>query len=379
VTAPAQALRVLVGDDQHAVLEAVRLVLKGDGHTAVTVDNPAAVIKRASTEEFDLILIDLNYARDTTSGQEGLDLLAALQKAGVEAPVVVMTAWGTVELAVEAMRRGACDFIQKPWDNSRLLDTVRKQANEAAQRAERQRHGRTEAEIARNVQQKLLPQPSRLLKTARYAGLCCPAGNVGGDYYDFIEMAENSMGFVLADVSGKGIGAALLMAHLQASLRSRMAHLYASMPGVMQEINRTFYESTSVEHYATLVFGRYDDSDRRFHYVNAGHLAPFVLRSSGRLERLEPTSTPVGMFGHWYSVEKTIEIAPGDTLVMFSDGVAENGFEDGHEFGEERLGDAIRERRDMPPDELVRDLADAVLACSTTQHDDLTLLAIQGV
>src|SRR5687767_11018943 len=156
VMAPPQTLRVLVGDDQPAVLEAVRLVLKGEGHTAVTVDNPAAVVRSASAEEFDLILIDLNYARDTTSGKEGLDLLAALRNARVQTPVVVMTAWGSVELAVEAMHRGACDFIQKPWDNSRLLEILRKHADEAAERAAVSRRTRTEAEIARSVQQRLL-------------------------------------------------------------------------------------------------------------------------------------------------------------------------------------------------------------------------------
>lgn len=377
--APSQTLRVLVGDDQPAVLEAVRLVLKGEGHTAVTVDNPAAVVRSATAEEFDLILIDLNYARDTTSGQEGLDLLAALHKARVETPVVVMTAWGSVELAVEAMHRGACDFIQKPWDNSRLLEILRKHAGEAAERVAISRRTRTEAEIARNVQQRLLPRPSRQLRTALYSALCCPAGDVGGDYYDFIEMAPEAVGFVLGDVSGKGIGAALLMAHLQASLRTRLAHTAASVAPVLQELNASFFASTSVEHYATMVFGRYDDNTRRFHYVNAGHLAPMLVRSSGAVERLEPTATPIGMLPQWSSEESVVEIGPGDTLLVFSDGVAENGFEDGHEFGEDALAAAATARRGMPPDELVRSLANAVMATSRTQHDDLTLLAIQGV
>ena len=377
--APPQTLRVLVGDDQPAVLEAVRLVLKGEGHTTVTVDNPAAVVRSASAEEFDLILIDLNYARDTTSGKEGLDLLAALRNARVETPVVVMTAWGSVELAVEALHSGACDFIQKPWDNLRLLEIVRKHADEAAERAAVSRRTRSEAEIARSVQQRLLPRPSRKLQTAVYSALCCPAGDVGGDYYDFIEMAPESLGFVLGDVSGKGIGAALLMAHLQASLRTRLSHTCASVAPVLQELNDSFFASTSVEHYATMVFGCYNDSTRRFHYVNAGHLAPMLVRSSGAVERLEPTATPIGMLPHWSSEEKTVEIAPGDTLLIFSDGVAENGFEEGHEFGEEALAAAVASRRHLPPDELVHSLAHAVLATSRMQHDDLTLLAIQGV
>jgi sigma-B regulation protein RsbU (phosphoserine phosphatase) len=189
--APPQTFRVLVGDNQPAILEALRLVLKQDGHTAVTVDSSAAVVRSASAQKFDLILIDLNYTRDTTSGEEGLDLLSALLKVSGETPIVAMTAWASSELAVEAMHRGACDFIQKPWDNSRLLEMVRKRADEAAERAAVSRRTRVEAEIAHNVQQRLLPRPSRRLHTAMYSALSCPAGNVGGDYYDFIEMPRD--------------------------------------------------------------------------------------------------------------------------------------------------------------------------------------------
>jgi len=119
--------RVLVADDQRDVLEAVRLLLKSEGYQIETVTSPPRLIEAAETREFDVILLDLNYTRDTTSGQEGLDLLAKLQALDSTLPVVVMTAWGSVEVAVEAMRRGARDFIQKPWENERLLSIVRTQ------------------------------------------------------------------------------------------------------------------------------------------------------------------------------------------------------------------------------------------------------------
>ena len=118
---------VLVADDQADVLEALRLLLKGEGYRIETVTAPAAVLESVSKRDCDLILIDLNYTRDTTSGHEGLDLLTRLQQIDATLPVVVMTAWGSVEVAVEAMRRGARDFIQKPWDNARLLTVLRTQ------------------------------------------------------------------------------------------------------------------------------------------------------------------------------------------------------------------------------------------------------------
>src|SRR5271156_4520137 len=139
---------ILIGDDQVGVLEALRLLLKSDGYKTVVADSPAAVLCEAAKQRFDLILVDLNYARDTTSGQEGLDLLDSLQRQQNQAPIVVMTAWGSIDLAVEAMRHGAADFLQKPWDNDRVLATIRKQV-------ENRRRERTELDIAQHVQQKL--------------------------------------------------------------------------------------------------------------------------------------------------------------------------------------------------------------------------------
>src|SRR6187455_2011475 len=123
----ADAPSILIADDQADVCEALRLLIKGEGYQCQTVPSPTAAIQAMGSRDFDLALIDLNYARDTTSGQEGLDLLAQAQSLDSTLPIVVMTAWGSVDLAVEAMRRGARDFIQKPWDNPRVLAIVRTQ------------------------------------------------------------------------------------------------------------------------------------------------------------------------------------------------------------------------------------------------------------
>ena len=132
---PPPAPRILIADDQADVLEALRLLLKGEGYTIETAASPAAVLETLEAREFGASLIDLNYARDTTSGQEGLDLLMRIQALDPTLPVIVMTAWASIELAVEAMRRGARDFIQKPWENARLLAIVRTQVSWAARSA----------------------------------------------------------------------------------------------------------------------------------------------------------------------------------------------------------------------------------------------------
>jgi DNA-binding NtrC family response regulator len=130
--------RILIADDQADVIEALRLLLKGEGYSTESAKSPAAVVKAVEANDYDLVLMDLNYARDTTSGQEGLELLQKLQSLDAALPVVVMTAWASVDVAVEAMRRGARDFVTKPWDNPRLLAIVRNQIDlGSAQRAYR--------------------------------------------------------------------------------------------------------------------------------------------------------------------------------------------------------------------------------------------------
>src|SRR5277367_2357079 len=138
-------MRVLVSDDQADVLEAIRLLLKGAGHQAETADSPRAALLAVERGSFDAVVMDMNYSRDTTSGDEGLALLDSLLAREPNRPVIVMTAWSSVDLAVEAMRRGACDFIQKPWDNARMLATIEKQAGRSKER----RDAKSDLEIAR--------------------------------------------------------------------------------------------------------------------------------------------------------------------------------------------------------------------------------------
>ncbi len=368
-------LRILVGDDQADVLEALRLLLKGAGHQSVLVDSPQALLRAARFEPFDLILMDLNYARDTTSGAEGLDLLSSLQAQHNVAPVVVMTAWGSVDLAVEAMRRGACDFVQKPWDNARLLETVRKQTAEAAERLEAQRSIKSEMEIARHVQQKLFPHESRRLATLDFAGQCLAAREVSGDYYDFFDAGEDGLDFVLADVSGKGVGAALLMANLQASFRSQPREALRHPAEALRTVNKLFYESTPPEHFATLFFGHYDDRTRRLTYANCGHLPPLLVRADESIERLTPTATVIGVFKDWSTEERAVDLHPGDTLVLFSDGVTEAGIDHGAEFGEDGLLSLIAKARGQSAAALVEGIIGAV---SGDRTDDVTAVALRA-
>lgn len=372
------SLRVLVADDRPDVLEALRLLLKGAGHKADTVDSPESLLRATGANSYDLILMDLNYARDTTSGSEGLDLLALLHGGDDPPPVIVMTAWGNIDLAVEAMRRGAVDFVQKPWDNQRLLGIIERQAREGALRRRAESRARSEIEIARNVQQKLFPQPVNLLAATDYGGRCAPAREVGGDYYDFFDLAPGVLGFLLADVSGKGIAAALLMANLQGCFRSHAAIALDSPRSLLCAVNRLFFDSTPPEQFATLFFGQYDERLQRLRYVNCGHPPPVVARGDGTATRLETTATVLGAFRDWDCEERSVQLAAGDTLLAYSDGVTEAGIETGEEYGEERLLALLGTNRREPVDALIGSVIQAALASGPVQSDDITVVALRA-
>jgi phosphoserine phosphatase RsbU/P len=368
-----RAQRVLVADDQTDVREALRLLLKGAGFHASTASSPAELLEIASAQSFNLILMDMNYSRDTTSGEEGLRLLEQLHARHRDTPIIVMTAWGDVELAVEAMRRGAADFVQKPWDNKRLLFSI-------TNRLEQERRTHSELDIARRVQQKLLPQGSKHLRTVMFAGRCVPASEIGGDYFDFFDLGPEHAGFVLADVSGKGMAAAMLMANLQALFRSQASLASVCPEQILESVNGLFYASTNPEHYTTLFFGHYDDQTRRLAYINCGHPPPLLVRADGAVERLNATATVLGLFPKWKGSAGEIAIAPGDTLLAYSDGITEAGIGAGDDFGEERLLSVAVATRHLPLEAIIDN---AMRAAQTfeqgEQSDDCTLLGLRAV
>jgi len=234
---------------------------------------------------------------------------------------------------------------------------------------------KSELDIARNVQQKLFPHQTRRVGTIDYAGLCVPAREVSGDYYDFLDVGNHELAFVLADVSGKGIAAALLMANLQACFRSQSQDALRQPASMLRSVNRLFYESTPPEHFATLFFGLYDDRSHALRYVNCGHLPPFLIRAEGTIERLEATATVLGVFKNWVSEEKSVQLNSGDKLVLFSDGVTEAGVGHEAEFGEEGVQKVLLENPAASAEGLVNAITSAVAG---DQEDDITVVAIRA-
>jgi sigma-B regulation protein RsbU (phosphoserine phosphatase) len=366
-----------VGDDVPHICEALALLLKGAGYRVDVANSPGELLGRAREGAYELILMDMNYARDTTSGAEGLDLLDRLQAWNRDVPVIVMTAWSTVELAVQAMQRGARDFITKPWDNDRLVDMVCRHMERAREQRRASQVARTEREIARDVQRQLLPKASQRWGRVTCECICRPARDIGGDLYDVLESGDGGGVFVLADVCGKGVGSALLMASLQAMIRAEWDGRTAPEE-LLSRVNRLFYRSTRPEHYATLFFGVYEESGGRLRYVNCGHPEPILARADGTVARLDPTGTVVGAFPEAAFGAGSAELRAGDVLVVFSDGVIEAPV-DGGEYGDGGLVRRVMECRAEGAGGVIQRILDDVMPDDgQDQYDDITLMVLSA-
>jgi phosphoserine phosphatase RsbU/P len=368
---PTDVRKVLVVDDQSDVREALRLLLKRGGYSTETVASPAEAIRSMTAECYDLVILDMNYASDTTSGLEGLDLLDRLHAQCPAVPIVAMTGWSTIELAVEAMQHGACDFITKPWDNDHLLAVLEKHGKKSGERRVR-RSRETELQIARNIQRNFLPKPFFEGCGLELRCVFLPAGEVGGDLYDFFQVDNDTVAFLLGDVSGKGIGAAMLVASLQATIRSQQE--FARNPSeLLQRVNRMFYRSTLPEHYATLFFGIYQAGSRSIRYVNCGHPSAVLLRANGQPEILESNSIAIGAFEASSFDEQIAWMGPNDRLVLFSDGVSEARVEHGED---DWVIDAICNLGGNSSQSLPNELAAAATSAGE-QADDITVMELR--
>jgi serine phosphatase RsbU (regulator of sigma subunit)/FixJ family two-component response regulator len=493
------APRALIADDQADVLEALRLLLKGEGYQIETAASPAAVLESLRQRNCDLLLMDLNYARDTTSGQEGMNLLASVRAFDSTLPVIVMTAWASIDLAVEAMQKGSADFIQKPWENSRLLSIMRNQVanGRAIRRAKQLDHARDEiglkagsasdlssglriacseiervlqceramifikgtsdrafiaisqtakdgvglgavdakavavalagqvgstavreagfstgdlskllaagidtvvpisdgrqpigllalgiprsgshygaeeesflADIAerlaaaigkwqmrqqelelkdaREIQVGLLPKEIPQVAGCQISAAWQPSRAVSGDYFDVFNIETGETAICIADVAGKGTAAALLMSNLQAVLKS-LAPKTSSPAELCSKVNRLLWGNIVPGRFITCFYGMLRPASMEFIYTNAGHNPPIVIRQDGSHFRLSEGGAVLAGFEDWEYLQGETRLAPGDRVVLFTDGITESLSRNGDEFTEPRLIElAIQNRR----------------------------------
>jgi len=256
-----------------------------------------------------------------------------------------------------------------------LTHAIEAERRAAAEKLEAERRVSQEMEIATQVQSRLFPQTQPRMNWLEYAGACIPARAVGGDYYDFLQLGPDRLGLVIADVAGKGIAAALLMANLQANLRSQFVLALEQPERLLQKVNRLFCDNTPDGTFATLFFADYDDSSGYLRYVNCGHLCGLLIRLDGSVERLSSTCTVLGVFKKWECAVSESSLRPGDLLALYTDGVTESMDHALEEYGEERLIESLRRHRHLAPHGLVTSLVSDIRTFSPhEQRDDITLI-----
>lgn len=366
---------VLVADDQSAITHALQFLLKSNGMDATVADSPEDVLREMNARRYDLLLMDMNYARDTTSGKEGLDLLEQVRQLDPALRVVVMTAWSTIELAVAALQRGAADFIQKPWDNNIALDIIYKQAALTREHRREQAITRHSEEDALQVHRSLLGAALRKVGPLTMAASTRAAKGVGGDYYDSFETMERKFAFCIADCMGKGTAAALVMANLQAHLRFASAKS-ASPAAVCSSLND---RASSEEHgrLTTMFYGVVDTQSRMLHFTNAGHFPGILVRADGSFTRLTTEDALLGAIPSWTYREESIQLLPGDRLLLITDGLVEATGATGEELGEEILVQWAVDARDATPPEFLDKIFKAALEfCSHRLNDDATAVVV---
>jgi len=256
-----------------------------------------------------------------------------------------------------------------------LTLAVENQRRALAQRLESERRSAQEIEIAKQVQSRLFPQIQPHVKTLEYAGLCLQARQVGGDYFDFLDLGQQHVGLVVGDVSGKGIAAALLMANLQANMRSQSTLALTDPEIFLRSVNRLFYQNTVDSAYASLFFAQYDDDSQRLRYANCGHLSGIVLRRNDACQRLESTATLLGLFREWECKTAEVDLTTGDLVALYTDGITEARNDRGEEFGEDLLIQRLLQYRDQPCQSAAQTITNEVRSFSAgDQYDDITLI-----
>jgi serine phosphatase RsbU (regulator of sigma subunit) len=279
--------------------------------------------------------------------------------------------WGGMFVRFEDLDRNS--FALVSFDEvSRAIEAQRR---EIAARQQAERLAAHELEIATQVQARLFPQRLPAMRSLEYAGVCLQTRRVGGDYYDFLDLGQDRLGLVIGDIAGKGMPAALLMANLQANLRSQCAIAVDEPERLLRSVNRLFCENTADNAFATFFYSEFDDRTGRLRYANCGHLPALLLRGDDHVDRLESMAPVLGLFTGWECRTAERQLSPGDVLAIYTDGITEAFNDRDEEFGEERLIGALRAHRHLRPAELVGAILDEVRRFSPQeQRDDITLI-----
>ena len=285
MTSAVDESRILIAEDQEHVREALAMLLRGHGYSVTLCSSPQEAISAAQKQSPDLAMVDMNYQRDSTSGIEGLHLIQRLREFDNNVPIIALTAWGNVDLAVNAMKYGASDFIEKPWRNDSLVEKVQSLTQRGQQTRSSQRISDYEREDAQQLQTRIVPKRHIVAGGIELFGDSVPAGVIGGDYFGVWQPTPDALHFCVADVSGKGTPGALIAAMLYASVTT-LSSSSNSAEVILHNVELILRDQLGEGHYVTIFYGVLDLKTHVLDYVNAGHCPPILRRADGRMESL---------------------------------------------------------------------------------------------
>ena len=367
---------ILVADDQEHVREAIAMLLRTHGYQVVLCASPAEALAVAEQTPPELAMLDMNYQRDSTSGIEGLELIQRLRALDSAVPIIALTAWGNVDLAVSAMKHGASDFIEKPWRNDALMEKTQNLIQRARELRSSKRVSEYEKQDAQQLQTRIVPRRHVLAQGVELFGDSIPAGVVGGDYFGVWQPTADALHFCVADVSGKGTPGALIAAMLYASV-STLSSSSNNPESVLTQVETTLRNQLGEGHYVTIFYAVLDLRTRVLHYVNAGHCPPILRRRNGETELLGPTRPVLGfMLDEGFRSERLV-LTSGDRLLLYTDGVSEAANSGEEEFGPERLAELVNGPENETMEARYAEIMDQVRAHASGKFtDDATLLLL---
>ena len=366
-------LRILYLEDEPKDAELVQMSLEAEGIFCelTRAETQADFLRFLQQGRVELILAD--YALPCF---DGISALRIAQETCPEVPFIFVSGCMGEELAIEALKQGATDYVFKTR-LSRIAPCVRRALSEVDSV-----FFRRDLEIAKNVQEASFPQRPPAIPGLNCSTFYKPAHSVGGDYYDFLPLKDGAWGIAIGDVSGKGIGAALVMASLQASLRAQTLHPCSDLEMHVTYLNKLICESCPANFFASLFYAEYEPASRVLRYVNAAHNPPIVVRRNhDRCEvfSLKPGCVPVGAFEDSRFTSSTFELEIGDVLVAYTDGITESENSVGDPFGEQRLERILCDCACRDPQEILQHILDELSTYSAgcSQRDDITLVVMQ--
>ncbi len=361
--------RIVVIEDDPAILRGLADNLRLVSYEVLTAADGEAGYRLVRERQPDLVILDLMLP-----GMDGFDVCRQMRKSGLATPVLILTAQDQEGNRIQGFEAGADDYVTKPFSIRELLGRVRAILRRSEGRSDIA--SQRELDEARHNQEKLLPSDIPQISGVGIAGTSRPARIVGGDYFDVLKFNEDTLAVCIADVCGKGMPAALLMAGLQATVKAH-ASARTQPQQLCEKVNRAMCQNMAPGRFVSFFYALISAKQKRFTYCNAGHNPPLFFSGISPAQRLDRGGGILGVFTHWLYEERELHLESGDRILMYTDGITESRSPGGEEFGEGRLLELVRSLRDLKAAALTEAVVSAATQFSNGNFDDdLTVVAI---